>query len=156
MGIDVRKAAISDIPGIMDIWKEFMTLLRSTNPNYWKVKNGPSAFTKHLEKTISEKKDLVAVAVKDDTVVGFSLAYIETLPEWFGGARIGLVRYMAVSEGARGKGTGGQLFAFVRDWFSSWGITRIELYVLKGLQASSFWEKMGFLPFVDRRFLEIG
>ena len=88
-------------------------------------------------------------------MVGFSLAYIETLPEWFGATRIGLVRYMPVSKEVRGQGAGAQLFTFVRDWFSACGITRIERFVLKGLRASDFWEKQGFVPLLDRRFLEI-
>jgi N-acetylglutamate synthase-like GNAT family acetyltransferase len=94
-------------------------------------------------------------AEKDKKLIGFSLAHIKTLPEWFGSTRIGLIRYLAVSEGNRRKGVGNQIAIFVKDWFSSFGIKRIELYVLKGLPASDFWTKLGFIEFMDRRFMEI-
>lgn len=68
---------------------------------------------------------------------------------------IGLIRYLAVSGSAQGHGVGEQLFTYVRKWLKSFGINRIELYVLKGLRASNFWKKQGFAPFMDRRFLEI-
>ncbi|MBT8367892.1 MAG: GNAT family N-acetyltransferase [Deltaproteobacteria bacterium] len=113
------------------------------------------SFTKYLEDILDKNEQLVAVAVKENKVIGFSLAYIETLPEWFESTRIGLIRYLAVPEGAQGKGIGDQIFTFVKDWFSSFGIKRIELYVLNGLQASNFWKKIGFLKFMNRRFLEI-
>ena len=155
MRLDVRVAKKADIPGIIIVWKEFMRMLRQTNPHYWKVKKGQFAFTKYLEDILTKNEELVTIAVKEKEVIGFSLAYIETLPEWFGSTQIGLIRYLAVSKGTRGQGVGDQIFTFVKDWFSSFGIKRIELYVLNGLQASDFWNKKGFTPFMDRRFLEI-
>jgi GNAT superfamily N-acetyltransferase len=88
-------------------------------------------------------------------LVGFSLAQIETLPEWFGAEQIGLIRYLAVSENYRGGGVGHEMVTFVIDWFRSLGISRAELHVLKGLPASGFWSKIGFKAFMDRRFREI-
>jgi hypothetical protein len=44
---------------------------------------------------------------------------------------------------------------YVIKWFRNKGLSRIEVYVLKGIPASTFWEKMGFKVFIDRRFLEI-
>ena len=155
MRFDVRQAEIADIPGIVKIWKEFMTVLRRTNPHYWKVKNGQSSFTKYLEDVLADTEILVAVAEKDKNLIGFSLANIETLPEWFGSTRIGLIRYLAVSENNRRKGVGNQMATFVKDWFASFGIKRIELYVLMDLPASDFWKKIGFIAFMDRRFLEV-
>ena len=155
MRVEVRKAEISDVPGIVAVWIEFMAMLRQTNSDYWVMENGESAFNKYLEEILDKDEQLVAVAVEEKKVIGFSLAYIETLPEWFGSTQIGLIRYLAVSEGARGKGIGDQIFTFIKGWFSSFGIKRIELYVLKGLQASDFWQKLGFTSFMDRRFLEL-
>ncbi len=154
MGIDVREAEIGDIPHIVEVWQEFMIMLRRTNPHYWKVKNGRSAFTKYLEDVLAQTEVLVAIAERDKKLIGFCLAHIETLPEWFGSNRIGLIRYLAVSEGNRGRGVGNQITTFVKDWFFSFEIKRIELYVLKGLPASKFWTKLGFIEFMDRRFLE--
>ena len=39
MAIYVRKADERDVPGIVALWDEFMQLLRSTNPDYWEVRD---------------------------------------------------------------------------------------------------------------------
>ena len=155
MNVHIRRADERDIPGTVAVWKELMELLRRTNPHYWEVKDGQAAFTKHLASVLASPKVLLAVAEKGGNVVGFSLAYIETLPEWFGTQRIGVIRYLAVAENYRGGGIGLQLTIFVIDWFRSVGIGRAELHVLKGLPASRFWEKLGFKEFMDRRYLEV-
>lgn len=156
MSIHVRKAEERDIPGIVTIWEEFMEFLRCTNRHYWKIRDGRSAFSRYLVSTLS-KADVLLVAAEetDRSLIGFSLAHIETLPEWFGSEQIGLLRYLAVSESYRNRGAGYEMATFVIDWFRSLGISRIELYVLKGLPASRFWSKIGFNEFMDRRFIEI-
>ena len=108
------------------------------------------AFSKCLVSAISADDVLVTVAEIEGTgLVGFSLAQIETLPEWFGGEQIGLIRYQAVAEDQRGQGIGGEMAVFVIDWFRSKSIRRVELYVLKDLPASRFWSKLGFKIFMD-------
>lgn len=152
----VRKAEERDIPGIVALWDEFMLLLRSTNPDYWEVRDGRAAFSKYLEGTFRETGLSVTVAeVEGAGLVGFALAQIDTLPEWFGSEQIGLIRYLSVSEPYRGRGVGQEMAAYVIDWFRSKGISRIELYVLKDLPAAGFWSKRGFKVFMDRRFMEV-
>lgn len=156
MGIRVCRAEVDDVPHVVAIWEEFMELLRQTNPDYWKVVNGPVAFSRYLTGILEDSDFLLAVArEKKGDPAGFVLAYNETLPEWFGSERVGLIRYMAVSGNSQGRGAGREMVAFVMDWFRSLGIRRVELYVLKGLSASGYWEKIGFKPFMERRFLEI-
>ena len=156
MAVMVREAVETDISDIMDIWEEFMAFLRDTNKDYWKVENGYAAFSKFLLSACDDQDTLVAVAENESgQIIGFSLALIDTLPEWFESQRIGLIRYVAVLENNQSKGTGYKLATFVMDWFRSRGIKRVELYVMKGLKASDFWSKMGFEVFMDRRFIEI-
>jgi GNAT superfamily N-acetyltransferase len=155
MNVFIRKARADDIPGIVAMWKEFMKSLRRYNANYWETKNGEQVFAQYLEDVYTNAHTLVAVAETDRKLVGFTLAYIEELPEWFGKERIGLIRYLAVSEKQQGKGVGQQMASYVMEWFRTAGIKRIELYVLKGIPASGFWAKLGFKEFMDRRFLNI-
>ena len=152
----VRKAEERDVPGIVALWDEFMQLLRSTNPDYWEVRDGRAAFSRYLEGTFRETEVSVTVAeVEGAGLVGFSLAQIDTLPEWFGSEQIGLIRYLSVSELYQGRGVGQEMAAYIIDWFRSKDISRIELYVLKDLPASGFWSKMGLKVFMDRRFMAI-
>ena len=156
MAAHVRKADERDVPGAVALWEEFMELLRCTNHHYWQVRDGRAAFSRFLANVFTEDDVLVAVAEKPGAgLIGFSLARIETLPEWFGSERIGLIRYLSVSENFQGEGVGHEMTTFVFDWFRSLGISRVELYVLEGLPASEFWSKIGFERFMDRRFIEI-
>ena len=156
MGVHVRKADEGDVPGIVELWEEFMELLRCTNPDYWKVRDGRAGFSKYVVSTLREADVLVTVAETTGAgLVGFSLAQIESLPEWFGSEQIGLIRYLSVSENFRGRGIGHGMASFIIEWFRTLGISRIELYVLKDLPASVFWSKIGFKVFMDRRFMEI-
>jgi len=123
---------------------------------YWKVKHGRAAFSNFLRNTFTEDNVLVAVAEKmGKGLVGFTLAQIEFLPEWFGSEQIGIIRYQAVSKNYQGKGVGHEMTDFVMDWFRSLGISRIELNVLNVLPASKYWSKIGFKEFMDRRFIEL-
>jgi len=78
------------------------------------------AFSKYLVRAVSADDVLVTVAEIEGTgLVGFSLAQTETLPAWFGGEQIGLIRYLAVAEDQHGKGIGGEMAVFVIDWSGS-------------------------------------
>ena len=156
MTVQVREAEQKDIPDIVDLWEEFMEMLPRVNPDYWRAVDGGEAFSRYLKNHLRDTNVLVAVAdTKGAGLAGFSLALIEVLPEWFGCEPIGLIRYQSVSEKCRGKGAGRAMTDFMMDWFRSKGISRVELYVLKGLPAYDYWSKIGFRDFMDRRFLEI-
>lgn len=154
MKTQVRKVLPGDIPAVVAIWREFMTMLADTNPDYWDGRRGAAAFSAHLEAVLSSTDALAAVAETDGHIAGFALARVEALPEWFD-TRIGLIRYLAVSPDARGLGVGKALFDAVVQWFRSQDIERVELYVLDGLPASGFWDRMGFKRFMERRFLNV-
>ena len=154
--VDIRETTLGDIPDVVDIWRDSMELYRRTNPNYWKLsKKGEKAFCNHVAETLSKPDASVIVAEENGTLVGFTLVYVESLPEWFETQQIGLIRYMAVSSVARGKKVGAMMFDFAIKWFRERRVNRVELYVLNGLPASGFWQKLGFSTFMERRFLEL-
>jgi GNAT superfamily N-acetyltransferase len=155
MDVVIRYANADDISNLIPIWIAFMNFLEECNPDYWEMVDGEGAFTRHLTNTLKDPRSLVAVAELNRTPVGFCLAYIEGLPEWFDAEKIGLIRYLAVSKDYHQEGIGQMLVSFMLDWFRTNGIERVEVSVLKGIPATSFWSKLGFKKFMDRRFLEI-
>ena len=156
MTVNVREAEEKDIVEIVALWKDFMVMLPQINPHYWKTIDGADAFSIYLSNNLVSSDVLVTVAEKNEVgLVGFSLALVEILPEWFGSEQIGLIRYQSVSKKFRGKGVGHAMTNYIIEWFRSKSISRIEVYVLKGLPASEYWSQIGFKEFMDRRFLEI-
>lgn len=155
MTFQVREASQKDTEGIVTIWRRFMELLRRTNQHYWKVAD-PKAFSKFISRAYAKDQVLVVVAENvQNELVGFTLAQIEILPEWFGSQKLGMIRYQAVSEDYQGRGVGRAMTDFVIDWYRSLGIVRVELNVLSGLSSSKYWSRIGFKEFMHRRFIEM-
>ena len=133
-----------------------MELFAQTNPYYWELDHdGGKFFSAHLIESLSNSETTIVVAEDRKEILGFTLAYVESLPEWFGSRRIGFIRYMGVSAEVRDKKIGTMMFEFVISRFREQKINRVELYVLSGLPAAAFWQKLGFSTFMERRFLEI-
>ena len=133
-----------------------MNYLQKENKDYYKLKNGANSFSIFLHNTVGfDDEKRIFIAEHNGNITGFILVGIEHLPEWFGKEKIGLIRYLAIKEGERNKGIGKELVLFATNWFKSMEIQRIELYVLNGIKANSFWENLGYRVLMDRRFLEL-
>ena len=156
MGVLARRATSEDLASIGAIWQDFMAYLSEVNEDYWEVSDDRSSFVDYLRSVLDDADARVAVAEGTSTgVVGFALGLIETLPEWFGSHRVGLIRYVAVSPEAQDQGVGHELVGHLIDWYRGLEIKRVELYMLAGLPAEGFWIKQGFKPFMDRRFITL-
>ena len=151
----IRKATKRDIKQIIEIWLDFMHYLRDINPDYYSLSPNPISFSDFLAESMELEERRIFLAEEEGEICGFLLAFVETLPEWFGEEKIGLIRYLAVREGMQQKGIGKKLFDKSMQWFRSERIKRVELYVLQGIPASGFWKKQGFRKLMDRRFLLI-
>ncbi|NRB46147.1 MAG: GNAT family N-acetyltransferase [Saprospiraceae bacterium] len=151
----IRKARKEDLEQIMQIWLDFMEYLQTINPDYYAVELDKEAFLDYLNGMLGQEEGNLLVATMGMEVLGFILARQEMLPGWFGGAKLGLIRYLAVKQGQQERGVGKALVSTTLAWFREQGIRRIELYVLDDLPASTFWKKLGFQPLMERRFLQL-
>ncbi|MEL6676372.1 MAG: GNAT family N-acetyltransferase [Bacteroidota bacterium] len=151
----IRPAHPEDLPAIQALWEAFMLLLHQTHAGYYPVKLTEPAFQQQLLQQIMLPETCLLVAEEKEEIQGYLLAYITPMPPWFELEKIGLIRYLNISEHHRGKGLGQMLFDESMRWFREQQIERVELYVLQGLSASQFWEKQGFTPLMERRYLEV-
>ena len=76
--------------------------------------------------------------VETDSIIGFCIAYSKELS--------GKIEVLFVDEKHRGKGLGAKLMHSAMAWFASNHIDEIELTVVYGNDAVSFYEKLGFYP----------
>ena len=153
--MEIRRAFEEDIPQIYEIWLAFMDYLRKINPDYYSLSADKNSFSEFLKESIGKEERRIFIVDKDKEILGFLLVLMDTLPEWFGEEKLGLIRYLAIKEGHQQKGIGKDLLDHSLKWFKSEGIQRVELYVLEGIPASDFWKKRGFRKLMDRRFLLI-
>ncbi len=91
----------------------------------------------------------VFVAVCEGKVTGYSIATVHVYPPIFKEKMAGFISDVAVKSEYRRQGIGEKLLSRMLEWFSSKGITRIELRVaLKNEIAYKFWKKHGFKEYM--------
>lgn len=85
---------------------------------------------------LEDGKSSIAVIEADERVVGFcKINYDST---------VGILEYLIVSGGYRGKGYGTQLMEWALSRFEELGIRDIEVEVVDGNEAISLYERYGF------------
>ena len=148
----IRPIRQEEIKEVSALWLEFMHYLHEVNPDYYLDPN-QKAFANYLQQHLTSSEHMVLVAQLDDQVIGFLMARVEQ-QSWFDGSKMGFIRFLVVREQYQSQGIGRAMVDQVLGWFESLLVKRIELYVLKGLPASGFWDRMGFEILMDRRFFE--
>ena len=76
--------------------------------------------------------------VETESIIGYCIAY--------GKKTSGKIEVLFVNEEYRGKGLGEKLVRSSMEWFASKGIEEMELTVVYGNEAASFYQKLGFYP----------
>jgi GNAT superfamily N-acetyltransferase len=88
----------------------------------------------------------VALALAGDRVTGFAHGQVRFLPDYLGGYPVGAVTHVFVEPGVRKLGIARQLVEVVEKWLIERQVRSIELQVIQGNPASSFWAKLGYEP----------
>jgi ribosomal protein S18 acetylase RimI-like enzyme len=151
-----REAIEQDIPRIIELWKEFMDFHKIRDPFFSRSKEGPENFGKFILENLHKDNAIVYVAETNGEVIAHILATIQSYPPAFEMKRYGLVNDLAVSSAYRRIGIGQHLFYKAKEWFRKKGMKRIEIEVVLANEVStSFWEKMGFKAYKERRYLAL-
>ncbi|WP_019178479.1 GNAT family N-acetyltransferase [Methanomassiliicoccus luminyensis] len=141
----VKKAEADHVPEIVEIWMELMDHHSNLDPFFTRRVDGHENYRRHLETLLGSDSSLIAVAIEDGHVIGYSAAEIAYYPPVLERERYGLIKEMAVRPSFRRKGVGEQMLAYLNGWFDDQGVGRIELRVVsKNVMGRSFWEKHGF------------
>lgn len=155
-GCTVREAAPSDIPQILEVWHEFMLFHADVNPTFTPAQDGRENFAKHAETQIDSDSSLLLVAESDGVIVGYCLAGMAERPPVLVDRGYGMIDDLAVVGEWRRKGIGEVLLRAAEAWFRERGIRRVELQVVTANDvASRFWAKMGYKPYMEKRYREV-
>ena len=143
--VSVTTATDTHVPGIVDLWVEFMDFHSDIDPRFPLKDNAAASFETHLKNLMAAEDTLVLVVLDRNRLVGYSTSQVmKSTPIWER-ETYGSIMTMVVTSDCRRKGFGERLLAQNLDWFRSRGIDRIELSVAAGNQAGySFWRKHGF------------
>ena len=154
--MDIIVARDLHIPGIMELWKEFMRFHKDIDPRFPLNQTAPSVFEQHLKDILSSDDTIVLVVSNEDKMVGFSIAQImKSAPVWQR-KYFGLIDSVMVASNYRRQDIGTKMLNLILEWFASRGIDMVELSVAAGNQIGrSFWKKHGFREYLHRLYLKI-
>jgi len=143
-GLSLRYATTADMPALEPLWS---ALYEHQREHGMRLPVEPGAFSA-WEKSITPQLNRfasVALAERDEGLIGFVAGRVRALPAYFGGGMTGFISEVYVSTSHRGSGAGEQLLKFALDWFAAQGIDRVELQVVTGNpDAVRFYKRLGW------------
>ncbi|MBD3277381.1 MAG: GNAT family N-acetyltransferase [Candidatus Aegiribacteria sp.] len=153
--VDIRKVKQTDMPRVVELWKEFMDFHSSFDTFYSRSRDGHNNFRKWIEKELESDSAELFVADYCGEVIGYIKIQVSQYPPVFQLKEHGMISDAAVAEEYRRKGIGEALYKRAMEWFEDRGIQRVELRVANvNPVASGFWRKMGFRPYMTTMFRE--
>ncbi len=154
--MEVVKARKSDIPAILEIWKELMDFHVPFDSRYTLSDDAEESMGKNLARLIAAEDALVIIAVENTKPMGFGIARIDKYPPVFVKQTCGTIEDLAVSSEHRRKGLGELMVKEVLDWFRFRGIDRVELRVASmNTVGYSFWRKHGFTDYMHIMYRDL-
>ena len=145
----------SHLPGILEIWKEFMDYHKDLDSLFTRREDGHLNFEKYIRNLIKSNNAQVLVVLDKEDVVGYSISLIQFYPPVFKQRVYGLINDIAIKETHRRKGLGEQMLSKMFQWFESHGLDRIELRVsVRNKIGYSFWKKHGFKDYQHILYLK--
>jgi ribosomal protein S18 acetylase RimI-like enzyme len=153
-----RKAKVSDMDGLIDLWNNLMQYHLNYFPDFYKFKkNHISLMKKHFKKNIVSKKSLVFVAEESEKLIGYVMISVGKFRPyiylWKKEARLD---DLFVDEKYRGKGVAKKLFNIAKKFAKENNVDYLKFNVdVKNERANNFYDKFGALEFRTIRLVKI-
>jgi len=145
----IRPARRSDVDGIALLWQEMMALHFDLDSRFRFVADAPTAYARHIRRSMSSRRAHVAVAEASGRIVGYVLAELHERPPIYPVGIYSFISDLCVEPSQRQRGIGRALFRAAWRWALSCGVTAVELYAAeRNPTAFAFWQAMGFSPYL--------
>jgi ribosomal protein S18 acetylase RimI-like enzyme len=141
----IRRAELNDIPGLVNLWIEFMDFHTALDAGFVRSANASENWTAYIKTKLTDNDVRILVAEMEESLVGYVVATVNEYPPIITLTRYGFISDIAVTAEHRQQGIAHQLFETAENWLLSVGVSRIELKVdVLNDVSRSFWEKEGF------------
>lgn len=153
----LRKAVLSDIDTIAELWMDLMILHQSYDKYFTIAQEAEKSYRRYAEENILSGSKYFKVCIDDNNeIAGYILAGIFEYPPVYPVERLMEIMEMAVRKDQRRKGIGKLMLKDVLFWAGEKGITRVECKAATENQISQgFWKKNGFRAYVESLVIEI-
>ncbi len=125
--IKVDRASRDDFGAIAGIWERHNTEVAKKNPEFPLKRNMSYLFNEHLNKVFLDPKQIILVAKKNDSIVGFGLANLVDMAIAFNYPKIGHIENLCVLGGETAKEAQEALIEALAAWFKSKGAGALQL-----------------------------
>lgn len=155
--MEIRPAKPEDVPGLVDLWIEFMDFHTALDQDYVRSPEAVDNWTSYITGKISDEKFHVLVAVDQGELAGHLVATFRDYPPVFTIKNYGFIQEIAVNEKYRRQGVARQLYAAAEKWLRAAGVSRIKANVDSDNEASgAFWRAAGFEPHTETLIKKFG
>ena len=151
--VKVRKARLSDVDEIVQLWKEFfdehdnMVISGNTQlaPYMEKKSDADQKFRNFAKKTIRSRNGLILVADDDGKLVGYALSLIKKNIVVFELERYGYISDLFVKKEYRGREISSMFKDESMKWFKQKGLKHASIMVqFQNRRAHEIYRKWGF------------
>jgi ribosomal protein S18 acetylase RimI-like enzyme len=158
IAVSVRSARLQDLPAVGDLWEELMDYHLRLDTRYERGRGSRDAFLRYLKTTTLKSPDhVLLVAEADGEIAGFLAARVEYGGPIFARPDFGYVTDTCVSPVYRRLGIARELFEEARLWFQARNLPSIRVSVSTENEAAmAFWREVGFRPFMERLWFDLG
>ena len=151
----IRKATMSDIPTISELYREQFREMSKLIPDF--IKDGDQS-KEFIENTITNKESDILVYESEGIVVGFILLQAKTRPDFpfMLPGKYCYIMDIIVTENHRGKGFGTNLMKSAKNWAKERDCNFINLDVLvNNPGAIKLYSKLGFIPKAQEMYCKL-
>ncbi|MGE0882732.1 MAG: N-acetyltransferase family protein [Blastocatellales bacterium] len=140
----IRLADADDLPRVENMWT---ALYQHQQQNGMLIQLPVNAF----DLWVSSIKPLLGrfawlfIIERNGELAGFLAGRVRSLPPYFGGAQVGFISEVYVSDDHRQQGLGERLVTTAMEFFSERGLTRVELQVIMNNPAArKLYQRLGW------------
>ena len=154
MEVDSKEIVISElnvaskekVKRIVDIWEEVIIWHSEFDKDFCLDKEGRSNFAFMISKAVHDSSQIVYIAKKADTIIGFLFGYVKKHHGFFRKRIIAHISDIAVDLSHRNEGVGTALMQkFENDFAKTSNAEELSLYVhTKNEKGVEFYNKLGF------------
>jgi GNAT superfamily N-acetyltransferase len=155
--VEVRLAAPPDVPGMMALWLEKVTLQQQTDRRFRLAPDGGARWSQTVQAWLNNPQCALYVAVADEAqVVGYVIAQIQPGPPGLLPDRVGVVLELAVGAHSYQSGLGRRLVEPVRAWLIEQGVQVMMAQVPHRQPVEqAFWRAMKGTILTDTMWIKL-
>jgi L-amino acid N-acyltransferase YncA len=140
----VRPGTEKDLRAVGLLWNKLNDFHISIGMHFSTDGSSVDAWIASFSRTLGRFSNLW-VAEKENQIWGFLLARLKKTPAYLGGALVGEISDLYISEDLRGQGTGRQLVAEAMRYFVTQNVHSVEVQIMaKNKSGLAFWNSLGF------------